>query len=112
MTSKVAAHRSQQATRLQGNIAQQFQLFKPSNSNKFHVRFSAGGRQIRKALGTYDEQEAKRIAERVYYESLILAEQGVDARGLTIKSASEEWLKTSTLTQPERSAFERYILCV
>ncbi|AQS85136.1 MAG: tyrosine-type recombinase/integrase [Acetobacter aceti] len=111
MRSKEAAKQPERATALTGNVEQPWQLYKQRNTVNWLVRFSIKGQgQIRKSLGTPDEFEAKRKAERIYYEALIRSEQGLDARAKKVSIVVEEWLKEVSLSPPEMTVLNRYIL--
>lgn len=111
MSSKIAAKLPERATALSGNTAQPFQLYKQANTKNWLVRFSIKGQgQIRKSLGTDNELDARRKAERIYYEALIRSEQGLDPRAKKVRVIADEWLKETTLTPPEMTVLNRYLI--
>ncbi|WP_408874046.1 hypothetical protein [Gluconobacter roseus] len=60
-------------------VSAPYNVFKQSGSANWSVRFSIPGQgQIQKSLGTRDRHEAKKLARRFYYESLLKAESGLN----------------------------------
>lgn len=94
-----------------GNVEQPFQLFQRANTQNWCVRFSIKGQgQIRKSLATPDYNEAMVRASRLYYEAVIRAENGLEARKKTVKVISDEWLAVAKLTPSEMTVATRYII--
>ncbi|ACI50337.1 integrase family protein [Gluconacetobacter diazotrophicus PA1 5] len=91
--------------------SQPWSIYKQTNSKNWFVRFSIKGQgQIRKSLQTADEKEADRKAARIYYEALLRAEQGLEARDKTVRVLADEWIAEGVLKAPERTALSRYIV--
>lgn len=71
-----------------------YNLFQQNGSANWSVRFSIRGQgQIRKSLGTKDRQLAEKLAQRVYYESLLKAESGLNVRTTSIAKIIHEYVK-------------------
>lgn len=65
-------------------------LYRRSGSQNWYIRFSIRGHgQQRRALNTPDENEANRLAPRIYYETLAKAESGLSPKNFTVEQAVE-----------------------
>lgn len=71
-----------------------FQLFQRHGSSKWWVRFSIKGQgQFRKSLETAVEGEARQKAQRIYYEALYRAENGLTAQSMKFADVAEAFIE-------------------
>lgn len=96
---------------LVGQPKQPFTLYQQSNTKNWLVRFSIKGQgQQRKSLGTDDYNDAYLRASRYYHECVIRAEQGLAVKARTVRSIAADWESLGKLTNPEKTALNRYIV--
>lgn len=70
-----------------------YNLFQPAGSANWSVRFSIRGQgQIRKSLGTPDVHRAEIKAQRIYYETLYKAGEGLNVKISTISKIIAEFV--------------------
>lgn len=75
-------------------VSAPYNVFQQKNSANWSVRFSIPGQgQIRKSLGTSDRKLAETLAQRVYYESLLKAESGMNVRVKTISKIIHDYIQ-------------------
>lgn len=73
---------------------EQFQLFQRKGSAKWWVRFSIrGAGQIRNSLGTSDEGEARRKAEKIWRDATYRAENGLRPVQRSFERVAEEFIE-------------------
>ncbi|MDI6653502.1 hypothetical protein QMA67_11215 [Gluconobacter japonicus] len=74
-------------------VSAPYNVFKQAGSVNWSVRFLIPGQgQIRKSLGTRDCQEAEKLAQRFYYESLLKAESGLNVRAKSISRIIQDYI--------------------
>ncbi|MDH6269906.1 integrase [Rhizobium sp. SG_E_25_P2] len=86
---------------------QPFTLFKRPGGTVWSVRFSAGGKQIRKSLGTEDEGEAYRKAYELWGEASYRVKNGISAVERPFSEVAEEFIKLIEL-ESERGERSQY----
>ena len=69
-----------------------FSLFQRPNSTNWSVRFSLGGKQIRKSFETADPAEAERRAYKVWAEANYRVGNGLTATARSFQQAAEEFI--------------------
>lgn len=71
-----------------------YTIFKPSNSNRYSVRFSIRGQgQQRIALGTEDKNEAEHLANAAWHEAHALFKAGLSVTRKKFEDIAEEFIK-------------------
>lgn len=71
-----------------------FQLFQRVGSSNWSVRFSIRGEgQVRKSLGTTDEAEARRKADKLWRDATYRSEHGLRAVQRTFEQVAEEFIE-------------------
>lgn len=76
------------------NHSDKYTIFKPSNSNRYSVRFSIRGQgQQRIALGTEDENEAEGLANAAWHEAHALFKAGLSVTRKRFEDIAEEFIK-------------------
>lgn len=71
-----------------------FTVFQRADSDVFWVRFSIKGEgQIRKSLGTKDENEAHRKATKIYHEAVYRHENGMRGMQRSFRIVAEEFIE-------------------
>lgn len=69
-----------------------FSLFQRPNSANWSVRFSSGGKQIRKSLETADPAEAERRAYQIWAKANYRVENGLTATARSFRRVAEEFI--------------------
>lgn len=71
-----------------------FQIFQRNDGSVWWVRFSIPGEgQIRKSLGTHDEAEAQRLANKVWHDAVYRHENGLRAIQRSFRAVAEEYIE-------------------
>ncbi len=87
-----------------------YAIYQPKGSNKWSVRFSITGQgQQRIALGTYDRDEAERLALAKYHETVGIAAAGLSVTRKSFGAIAEEFIEELTFAV-ERGDKEPYQL--
>lgn len=86
---------------------QPFTLFQRPGGTIWSMRFSAGGRQIRKSLETEDHEEARHRAYQIWSESNYRVKNGLTAVERPFSEVAEEFIKLVT-TESERGDRSEY----
>ena len=73
-----------------------YQLFQRVGSSNWSVRFSIRGEgQVRKSLGTTDEAEARRKADKLWRDATYRSEHGLRAVQRTFEQVAEEFIEAA-----------------
>lgn len=76
------------------NDGDKYKVYKPSNSNKYWVRFSIRGQgQQRIPLGTYDESKTDGLTNAAWHEANALHKAGLSVTRKRFKTIAEEFIK-------------------
>lgn len=87
-----------------------YAIYQPNGSKKWSVRFSITGQgQQRIALGTYDRDEAERLALAKYHETVGIAAAGLSVTRKSFAAIAEEFIEELTFAV-ERGDKEPYQL--
>ncbi|CAM5455507.1 hypothetical protein ATER59S_02910 [Aquamicrobium terrae] len=71
---------------------QPFVLFQRAGTRNWSMRFSMGGQQIRKSLGTEDEIEAQRLATEIWHEANYRNKNGLLPQAKPFAVVAEEFI--------------------
>jgi hypothetical protein len=82
-----------------------FTLFQREGTQNWSMRYSLGGKQYKKTLGTADENEALDKAYEIWHEQSFRAKQGLSLESHAFSAVAEEFIEriTAEAERDERS---------
>lgn len=84
-----------------------FQLFQREGTRNWSMRYSLGGKQYKKTLGTADENEALNKAYEIWHEQSFRAKQGLSLDSHAFSEVAEEFIEM-VAAQAERDERSKY----
>ncbi|MDH6269684.1 integrase [Rhizobium sp. SG_E_25_P2] len=84
-----------------------FTLFQREGTQNWSMRYSLGGKQYKKTLGTADEQEALQRAYEIWHEQSFRAKQGLSLDSHAFSSVAEEFIE-KIIAEAERDERSKY----
>jgi integrase len=84
-----------------------FQLFQREGTRNWSMRYSLGGKQYKKTLGTADHDEAMQRAYEIWYEQSFRAKQGLSLESHAFSEVAEEFIEM-VAAQAERDERSKY----